>query len=314
MAFSGGKDSIACLLTLLERGVPPDRIELVHHEVDGGADSFMDLPCTTAYCQAIASALRLPLYLSWKEGGFLREMLREDAPTAPIQFQVPSGAVARIGGARPRNTRLAYPQGSPDLKVRWCSAYLKIDVMAALIHNQERFLGRRTRIVTGESAQESAARSRYPVFEPHRSDTRGGTRRPRHVDHWGPIHGLDEHDVRDMLCRHGIVPAPAYRLGWSRLSCLGCIFGSADQWASVRHIAPDRFARIAAYDRQFRRTIHRELSVEALADRGRPFPALVAQPRLASLAMRSAWTQPVNIHPTEWTLPAGAFGCGAGPT
>ena len=31
---SGGKDATACLVELLERGVPPARIEMHHHEVD----------------------------------------------------------------------------------------------------------------------------------------------------------------------------------------------------------------------------------------------------------------------------------------
>jgi tRNA(Ile)-lysidine synthase TilS/MesJ len=35
VAFSGGKDSIACVLHLLELGGPRERIELWHHDVDG---------------------------------------------------------------------------------------------------------------------------------------------------------------------------------------------------------------------------------------------------------------------------------------
>ena len=67
--------------------------------------------------------------------------------------------------------------------------------MAALVHAQDRFLGRRTLIVAGERAQESRARASYAVFEPDGTDTRDGTRRRRHVDHWRPVHRLDEHDV-----------------------------------------------------------------------------------------------------------------------
>ena len=44
VAFSGGKDSLACLLLLLEAGVPPSRIELHHHDVDGD-QPFIDWPC-----------------------------------------------------------------------------------------------------------------------------------------------------------------------------------------------------------------------------------------------------------------------------
>lgn len=35
VAFSGGKDSLACLLHLIEMGVAPGKIHLLHHEIDG---------------------------------------------------------------------------------------------------------------------------------------------------------------------------------------------------------------------------------------------------------------------------------------
>ena len=85
VAFSGGKDSIGSLLTLLDAGISPNRIDCYHHDVDGDGPGFMDWPCTTSYCRAVTDALGVPLYLSWREGGFLREMLRDGVPTAPIR-------------------------------------------------------------------------------------------------------------------------------------------------------------------------------------------------------------------------------------
>jgi 3'-phosphoadenosine 5'-phosphosulfate sulfotransferase (PAPS reductase)/FAD synthetase len=314
VAFSGGEDSIACLLSLLNAGVPRERIELYHHDVDGQGPSFMDWPSTTAYCRAVARELGVPLYLSWKEGGFLREMLRDDAPTAPIHFETPHGTIGNVGGSGPPGTRLRFPQVSANLNQRYCSAYLKIDVMAALIRAQTRFLGRRTLIVTGERAQESRARAGYAPFEPDRTDTRNGPRRQRHVDHWRPVHRLDEHGVWRLMQQHGIMPASAYRLGWPRLSCLGCIFGGPDQWAILRAIAPAWFERIAAYEDRFGRTIQRHCSIRALAGRGRPYAAALAQPDLVRRALGTEWTQPVRIASRDWQLPAGAFGNGGGPT
>lgn len=125
VAFSGGKDSIASLLSLLDAGISPDRIECYHHDVDGAGPSFMDWPCTTAYCAAVPRSLRVPLYLSWREGGFLREMLRDGTPTAPICFQTPNGSVHRVGGNGRSGSRLRFPQVSADLSQRWCSAYTK---------------------------------------------------------------------------------------------------------------------------------------------------------------------------------------------
>lgn len=55
IAFSGGKDSLALLLHVLELGVPREKIELHHHLVDGREGStLMDWPITESYCEAIA--------------------------------------------------------------------------------------------------------------------------------------------------------------------------------------------------------------------------------------------------------------------
>ncbi|MDE1905136.1 MAG: phosphoadenosine phosphosulfate reductase family protein [Rhodospirillales bacterium] len=313
VAFSGGKDSIGCLLTLIDAGVPADRIELHHHDVDGQGDPFMDWPCTTAYCRSLARHFGVPLFLSWKEGGFLREMLRENAPTAPIRFELPDGSMGTVGGTGSRGTRLRFPQTTASLSQRWCSAYLKVDVMAAVIRAQPRFLGRRTLIVTGERAQESRARAGYALLEPDRTDTRSGTRRRRHVDHWRAVHHLSEAGVWDLMRRHGIVPAPAYRLGWSRLSCLACIFGGPDQWASLRAMAPEWFERIARYEDRFGCTIHRLCSIRSLAGRGRPYEAALAQPSLAARALSTDWSEPVQVGTCDWQIPAGAFGSSSGP-
>ena len=34
--ISGGKDSVACYLKLIELGVPKEKIEFWHHDIDGG--------------------------------------------------------------------------------------------------------------------------------------------------------------------------------------------------------------------------------------------------------------------------------------
>ena len=311
VATSGGKDSIAAMLWLLDEGVDPARIELHHHEVDGRGEPFMDWPSTAGYCRAIAKAFGLPIYFSWREGGFLREMLREGQPTAAVLFETPADGVRVIGGQGPVGTRLRFPQVSADLSVRWCSPVTKIGPMDTLIRNQDRFLGGRTLVVTGERAEESPARARYAPFEPHRSDTRTGSRRRRHVDHLRPVHGWPEREVWSTLQRHGVVPAAAYRLGWSRLSCLMCIFGSASQWATVRAIVPDWFDRIARYEDRFGCTIQRGRSVRNMADQGSPFPAALAQPELVRTALQQGWQEPVRIAPTDWMMPAGAFGEGA---
>lgn len=133
---------------------------------------------------------------------------------------------------------------------------------------------------------------------------------------------LEQHPVTFPVARafvgryhqHGIVAAPAYRLGWSRLSCIACIFGNADQWASLQHIAPAWFERIAAYEDKFDRTMHRRLTVRERAKRGRLYEAALRQPGLARAALATDWTESVRASPHAWQLPAGAFGSSLGPS
>lgn len=315
IAFSGGKDSLAALLMTIRKlkqlDVDMSKVELHHHDVDGGGNDFMDWVVTRPYCEAVADHFGLPLLYSYKVGGFEREMNREETPTAPIRFEVlredGSKEMREVGGAGPNGTRLKFPQVSADLSVRWCSGYLKIDVMARLITNQDRFNNSRTLVITGERGEESTARSKYLTFEPHRTDRRDG-RLGRHVDHWRPIHGWLEQEVWDIIRDFGIVPHVAYQLGWSRLSCITCIFGSKDQWATIKHVFPERFEQIASREEAFGTTIQRKISIRQIADNGTPYATAVARPDLVVLANSKAWTQPIHVAPEAWQLPAGAFG------
>lgn len=324
VAFSGGKDSTACVLHLLEQGVDPEqiaspvryahsKIELWHHLVDGREGStLMDWPVTEDYCRQFAKSLGLQIYFSWKEGGFEREMLRNGQKTAPSHFECPGDKCGLAGGNRGKNgTRRKFPQVSANLSVRWCSAYLKIDICTRAINNQERFIGKKTLVITGERAEESVARAKYKTFEPDRSDNRNGKRIQRHVDHWRPVHSWSESKVWAIIERHGIIPHPAYRLGWGRLSCMSCIFGSDAQWASVNAIAGYHIKRIADYEEEFGLTIHRSKSVMERIQEVLPYPS-IANSRLVDIALSKEYHAPIFTN--DWKLPSGAFGEANGPT
>ena len=137
VSFSGGKDSTATFLYLLEHGVPVERIELWHQEIDGREKTFFDWEITPDYCRRFAEAFGVAIYFQWKEGGFYRELVRKNSLTAPNCFELPYGGIDRTGGQRGKlSARSKFPQCSPDLKVRWCSSYLKIDVCSSAIINQ----------------------------------------------------------------------------------------------------------------------------------------------------------------------------------
>jgi 3'-phosphoadenosine 5'-phosphosulfate sulfotransferase (PAPS reductase)/FAD synthetase len=309
VAFSGGKDSLAMVLMLLELGIPKQRIELWHHDIDGREGStLMDWPCTRDYCAKVAEALGLKLYFSWKVGGFEGEMLRENAPTAAYMFETPEGLQRAGGKSTNTSTRRMFPQKAASLNVRWCSAYGKIMVMDVAIR-QPRFTGKRTLVLTGERAEESSSRAKYEVFEPHRADLRDGER-PRLIDVWRPVHRWLSGEVWALIEKYRINPHPGYRLGWGRLSCAACIFGSPNQWASLRAVNPRQFGRIDAYEREFGKTIDRKLSVVQMANKGTPFPNMREDDIEAALS--TTFDEPVFIDP--WIMPAGAHGDVCGPT
>jgi 3'-phosphoadenosine 5'-phosphosulfate sulfotransferase (PAPS reductase)/FAD synthetase len=342
VAFSGGKDSTALFLYLLDQGVPASKIELWHHEVDGREEKqFMDWPVTKSYCEAFAKAFNVPIYFSWKKFGFRGEMLRNNSKTAAICFEDENGVIHTIGGVNGKNsTRLRYPQVSPDLSVRWCSSYLKIDICTSSVINQERFKNSKTLILSGERGEESKARAGYEVFEVDRADNR---KKPayehvtkmvspkgkpfeikrliepgkddRHVDRLRPIRDWSEQQIWDIIKRYRVRAHVGYYLGWARLSCLFCIFGNKDQFKSAYYISPSQGDEVIGFEKQFGCTIKRNESIEDLLSKGKVYPAILENEDLVEIARSNHY--PLNIildENEEWKLPSGAFKEGCGPS
>jgi len=306
VAFSGGKDSLACLLHLLDLGAVRENIELHHNCIDGMEGSnLMDWPCTPDYCRKVAQALGVKIYFSWRQGGFEREMLRENQRTAPCLFETPRAGLKMAGGKLGKlSTRRMFPQVSADLSVRWCSSSAKIEVFAMALRNQDRFLGKTILVVTGERAEESSARAKYKEFELHRTNCLKRT-----VHHWRPIKHWTREQVWQIIGRHRINPHPAYRLGWGRVSCMKCIFGSANQWASAKVIDETGVLKIAQYESEFGKTIHRTKSVVELCAQGQAYDM---KPEDMKAAMSVEFNEPVILE--NWVLPSGAYGETCGPT
>jgi len=312
VSFSGGKDSLACLLHLLEQDVNPKRVELWHQAVDGrpGVDPrFFDWPCTESYCKEVSRVTRIPIKFQWREGGYEREILKVDAPTAPIGFELPDWTVGQAGGTGAPNTRLMFPAAVADLRTRWCSALLKIDVATAAINNDPRFKQGKILEITGERRQESNNRAHYATVERHKSTTQS-----RRVDQWRAILDWREEDVWEIIRRWRLRPHPAYYLGWGRVSCLPCIFGNPDQWASVKYIAPELFRKILGYERQFDHTIQQGGDIEHLAGKGRNFVPRGEEGMIEVALSEEIPGDYVQLSQgEEWVMPAGAFKRSGGP-
>jgi hypothetical protein len=99
-------------------------------------------------------------------------------------------------------------------------------------------------------------------------------------------------------------------MGWGRCSCACCIFGNADQWASIARVNPEQIAEVAAMEDIFGTTIRRErISILDYAKKGTAY-ATVSQ-ELASQANSTTFNQPVFMD--AWVSPAGATADLTGP-
>ena len=309
VAFSGGKDSEAAACDLLERGVSPNKIEFWHHHIDGapsGTVGLMDWPVTEAYCRKVAEELGISIRFSWKDGGFEREMLRKDELTAPTSFEATDGIVMSVGGVRgTKSTRRLFPQKTANLSTRWCSAYLKIDVAKKVFANDPAFKHGTFLLITGERREESPARAMYAEVERHSTTTKN-----RRVDQWRSIIDWTETEVWAIIERHRIVAHPAYRIHFGRVSCMFCIFGDVDQWATLRDLDPERFEKIAQYEDEFGKTIDRKFSIRDLADKGTSQVPFMDEETKA-LALSKTYDESVRTN--DWQMPVGAFKKTGGP-
>ncbi|MEX2462045.1 MAG: phosphoadenosine phosphosulfate reductase family protein [Paenibacillaceae bacterium] len=315
---SGGKDSMACLFYLLDIGIPPSKIELWHQSVDGGGDQytdFLDWPVTESYIEAVGQHFGIKTCFQWRANGIYGEMMRKDSITGDVYYMDDGLTYHLPTKSGKLSTRLKWPAMSPNLSVRWCSAYAKIDVFRRVLNNHPDFKPTKEAkkfvlVITGERREESANRALYLETEAHACYTKN-----RIVHAWRPVIRWSERDIWDLFEKRKFLPHPAYLLGWNRTSCFGCIFSTADLWAMMREIAPDRFNELLRVERELNHTIDPKFTLDQKANMG-------SLDRLPKDARLSQWVQLAlnrnfnkdDLIMKKWELPAGAMrGSAGGP-
>lgn len=317
VCLSGGKDSIAAYLRLLDMGVDRGKVEFWHHEVDGREGStLMDWPFMPDYCRQFAAAMGVPLYFSWLEGGFEGEMMKTNALSRPHHVETPGGLLVLPRDAKrgKPSTRRKFPQQSASLATRWCSSALKIDVARRALNNQERFNGQKILFITGERREESPSRAKYRQLETHACDRRYGFA-ARLVDSWRPVLHMTEVEIWALLEKHGVLPPVPYRLGWGRSSCMTCIFNSPRIWATIGQYWPSRLQQIEEYEHLFGTTVSRKKETVSCLCAGVSAITVCDDEALVQASCRT-YHLPVFVEKQGvWKLPPGAYskeGCGPG--
>lgn len=302
VSFSGGKDSLACVLHLIDTGIPRDRIELWHQCVDGldTRENLFDWACTEDYCRKVAAYLGVRIKYQGRNYGIYGEIMRENRRSYHIVYEDDSGELITLPNDRSKiNTRLKFPAKQADLRKRWCSGYVKIDVAKRALNHEEKYIGKRILFITGERREESAQRARYNEHEDHPCHSKKKT-----VHHWRPVIDWKEQEVWKIIQRYGIVPHPAYELGFPRLSCCCCIFFSPIHWYLFKVYCPNKWKRLVRLEVALNFTINNK---KTLPDTVRGLHVELPEFwwNYTERANARLYRQP--IHTDTWTLPAGAF-------
>jgi 3'-phosphoadenosine 5'-phosphosulfate sulfotransferase (PAPS reductase)/FAD synthetase len=306
VSTSGGKDSAACILYLLDIGIPKNKIVLWHQDIDGG-HPFMDWPITKQYVTAFGQALGIKTEFQWRDQGFWGELMRENRKTNSVQYEHEGFTHTLQARGCKKSTRRKFPAKTASLKTRWCTAYLKIDVMRRVLNNHPDYQEGQYLVITGERREESANRAKYLNVEKHPCN-----RKERKVTWWRTVIEWPEEKVWEIIEKHRILPHPAYWLGFSRTSCFGCIFCTADQWATMREVSPERFAQLVKLEKELNHTIDNKLTLTELAEKGTSrIPKEIDAKQWIKIALDGD-IKPADIIMDKWKLPAGAFTGAAG--
>jgi len=220
VSVSGGKDSTAMLLLMIERGMPIDAVFT--------ADTGMEFP------EMYAHLARLDEHL-YRERGLHITTLRHPQGFEWLMFEEPKQKKSSLEN-RARLGVVPYGNGWPGIRVRWCTGQLKthlIDKEANRLkreRNAVHYIG-----IAADEAQRCKPDKRYPLVE------------------WG----VTEAQALQICYDRGYDWGGLYEL-YHRCSCWCCPFQRIDGLRTMRRHHPELWARLLDMDRralaQFGRT------------------------------------------------------------
>ena len=235
VSVSGGKDSTACCLHLMDLGYGPEDYDRIFFDT-GWEHEFLyeyvenDLPAVVGPVTRLAAQIDL------------KDELIPIAEKFEKMLGVPYSSMVR----------LCLKKGMfPSRVKRWCTQGLKVYPARDYLLERE---GQVVNVV-GIRAQESSARSMMVEWE------HSGTFK---CDTWRPLIDWSEEDVIGIHQRHGVRPCRLYlEQGSSRVGCYPCIFARKAELRAMSDFATDRIAVLAELE-----DVLSEMRIKRYAERG----------------------------------------------
>lgn len=212
VSLSGGKDSSALLLLMLEKGMPIDNVLF--------ADTGMDFPEMSAHIAKLDALL-------YRERGIHITTLRHPQGFEWLMFEAP----LKQSRAMERRAMLNQPShgyGWPGMKVRWCTGQLKTHLIAKEVNrlkkekNALHYIG----IAADEAERcKDDPNYRYPLVE------------------WG----ITEAQALQICYDRGFDFGGLYQI-YHRASCWCCPLQRIDELRKLRRHHPELWARLRDMD------------------------------------------------------------------
>lgn len=278
LCFSGGKDSLATglvLLEALEAGLLDYPFEAIYFDVGWDSQDTYDYIRSMEYVlgpiRFLMATVAWPAALDVAGQSLVpedeRKVLRKVAArrVAERAEEYAQEVERAMGVAYSPFVRLCLAKGFPNRLERYCTAHLKADVGASFYASLPRDSCPVS--VAGVRAEESALRATYPRREMDKQMS---------VEIWRPILHYTLDDVVRKILHHGLRPNPHY-LGFSRrVGCHPCIMASKDELAGL---PPERVAIIRLLEQRVIDLKFYQAEVTGIPRTAMPRSLLMARPR-----------------------------------
>lgn len=239
VSYSGGKDSGATALVMVERGYP---FELVF------ADTGNEHQITYDFIHEFAHRLGLPVKTVKTE--YTREQFDHkidicmskwlDDGVAPWRIREVIGNLQEGPSGNPFLDMCRLYSRFPSPLTRFCSRELKQEPIFNQVVEPALAQGRRVVSVQGIRAEESRQRASYP----ERDRVGGG------LFNWRPIISWTIDDVLAVHRRHNMPLNPLYKMGFSRVGCMPCINARKAEIYQTAGRFPEVIERIKRWEKK----------------------------------------------------------------